>query len=149
MLKNIDIGDRIALGGVLIGLLAVFMPWYGYTAGASHVSVNGFRASLLGVLFFLALAAYALLVLMRHGVVADVIGGRIEDRSARMVAGGVALGAVLLQLLIVAIGARSASAGLACAFIAVCMLFAGAWLRQRDVEHRRTVREMLGEGVPD
>ena len=63
MLKRTDWGDRIAVLGVLAGLIAVYLPWYAYTSAGSQISVNGFRASLLGDLFFLAIGASALLVL--------------------------------------------------------------------------------------
>ena len=149
MLKRADWSDRIAILGVGLGMLAVFLPWYGYGAGTTQVSVNGFRASLMGDLFFLAIATAALLVLMRHGVIADVLGGRVTDRGARLAIAVVAAVVVLLQLLLIATGGRSASAGVLFAVAAVAALCASGWMRGVDVEPRRTVREMLGEGLPE
>jgi len=148
MLKRADWSDRVAILGVGLGTLAAYLPWYGYSATTTQVSVNGFRASIMGDLFFLAIAATALLVLMRHGLIADVLGGRVSDRAARLAIAGVAAVAVLIQLVLIATGGRSASGGMLCAVAAVAALCAAGWMRGVDVEPRRTVREMLGEGLP-
>ena len=149
MLKRADWSDRIAILGVALGLLAVFLPWYGYSVTTTQVSVNGFRASVMGDLFFLAIAAEAMLVLMRHGVVVDVLGGRVGDRTARIAVAAVAAATVFVQLLLILTGGRSAAGGMLCAVFAVMALGAAGWLLRIDAEPRRTVREMLGEGLPD
>lgn len=149
MLKRLDWSDRAAAAAVLLGLIAVFLPWYGYPSGSAHVAVNGFRASVLGDAFFLLIAAAALLVLMRHGVVADLLGGRISERAARTAIAATAAGIVLLQLALIPGAGRSASAGVVVALFAVIALALSAWLRRYDAEPRRTVREMLGEELPD
>ena len=149
MLKRADWSDRIAILGIVLGALAVYLPWYAYSVTTTQVSVNGFRASVMGDLFFLAIAAAALLVLMRHGVIADILGGRVSDRGARLAVAAVAGGAVFVQLLLILMGGRSASGGILCAVAAVAALCAAGLLCRVDVEPRRTVREMLGEGLPD
>lgn len=149
MIKRADWGDRVAALAVALGLLAVFLPWYSYSAAASRVSVNAFRASLLGDVFFIALAVEGLLLLTRHGLVDDLLGGRIGDRGARYAVALVAGGAVILQLILVAAGGRSIAGGMILAILSVAALAAAAWLLGDDVEQRRTVREMLGSGLPD
>ncbi|MFN2582497.1 MAG: hypothetical protein ABR498_07135 [Candidatus Dormibacteria bacterium] len=149
MLRRADRGDGITLGAALLGAIATYLPWYSYSSLATRVTVNGFRASILGDVFFLAVAAAALLVLMRLGGVADIVGGRISDRTARFVIAGIAMVAALLQLVLAASGGRAPGIGAILALIAAAALVGGAWLRSSEVEPRRTVREMLGEGLPD
>ena len=149
MLRRLDWSDRAALGAVVLGLLAAYLTWYAYVADGSHIAVNAFRASILGDVFFLLIAAEALVVLMRHGAVADVFGGRISDGTARTAIAAATAAVVLLQLILIAAGGRSAGAGMLLAFLALLALALAAWTRRYAPEPRRTVRELLGEDLPD
>ena len=149
MLRRLDWSDRSALAAVVVGLLAAYLTWYSYVSAGSHVAVNAFRASILGDVFFLLIATEALVVLTRHGVVTDVLGGRISDRTARTAIAAATAVVVLLQLILIAAGGRSAGAGMLLAFFALLALALAAWTRGYDAEPRRTVREMLGEELPD
>ena len=149
MLKRFDWSDRSATVAVLLGVLAAYLPWYAYSSGSAHVAVNGFRASVLGDAFFLLIAAEALVVLMRHGFVADVLGGRISDRSGRIAIAVSSAVLLVAQLVLIAAGGRAAGAGLLVAVFASAALAMSAWMRGHDAEPRRTVREMLGEELPD
>jgi hypothetical protein len=149
MRRRFDWSDRSATAAVLLGVLAAYLPWYGYSSAGAHVAVNGFRASLLGDVFFLVVATEALLVLMRHGVVADVVGAGTNDRAARMATACIAGAIFVVQLVLIAAGGRTAGAGVLIAFFALVTMATSAWLRRYDAEPRRTVREMLGEELPD
>lgn len=149
MLKRFDWSDRMACAAVALGLLAAYLTWYAYVSSGSHIAVNAFRASILGDVFFLLIAAEALVVLMRHGVVADVLGGKLSDRTARIAIAAAAAVAWLLQLILIAAGGRSAGAGMLLAFLALLALALAAWTRRYHAEPRRTVRELLGEELPD
>lgn len=149
MLKRLDWSDRSAAAAILLGIVAVYLPWYSYASGAAHVAVNAFRASVLGDAFFLLIAAEALVVLMRQGLVADVLGSRFPDRSARIGIAAAAAIVVLVQLVLIPSGGRTASLGIVVALLSVTALVVSAWLRRYDAEPRRTVREMLGEELPD
>ncbi|HEX6537977.1 MAG TPA: hypothetical protein VF155_02205 [Candidatus Dormibacteraeota bacterium] len=149
MPTRFDWSDRSATAAVLLGVLAAYLPWYAYTSGGSHVAVNGFRASALGFVFFLLVAAEALLVLMRNGTVADLIGGRISDRGARTAVAATTGVVLLVQLILIAGGGRAAGAGFVVAVLALVAMALAAWLRGYDAEPRRTVRELLGEELPD
>lgn len=149
MLRRFDWSDRSATAAVLLGVLAAYLPWYAYSSGGSHVAVNGFRASALGFGFFLLVATEALLILMRDGAVADVIGGRISDRGARTAVAAVTGVVLLVQLILIAGAGRSAGAGFVVAVFALVAMAVAAWLRGYDAEPRRTVRELLGEELPD
>ena len=139
-------GAEGAVGlGILLGLLAAFLPWYSYSTTTARVTVDGFRASLLGDLFFLAVAAAALLLLIRRGVVSDPLAGQVSERSALIAIAGAAAAAVLLQLMFGSGGGRSLSAGMLFAVLAAAALAAGAWMSDPRTEHSRTVREMLEE----
>jgi Na+(H+)/acetate symporter ActP len=149
MLRRLDWSDRSAIAAVLLGLLASFLTWYAYVSAGSHIAVNAFRASILGDVFFLLIAAEALVVLMRHGVVADVLGARISDRTARIAIAIATAVVVLLQLILIAAGGRSAGAGMLLAFLALLALALAAWTRRYEAEPRRTGRELRGEELPD
>ncbi|MGH7686607.1 MAG: hypothetical protein ACREN2_07310 [Candidatus Dormibacteria bacterium] len=150
MLKRFDWSDRSAIVAVLLGVLAAYLPWYAYSViGGAHVAVNGFRASVLGDAFFLLIAAEALIVLVRHGYIADVLGGRIRDRSIRMVIAAAGAVIVLAQVVLIAADGRASGGGLLVAIFAVALMAVSAWMRGYDAEPRRTVREMLGEELPD
>lgn len=150
MWKRVQGPDRIAAAAVLLGVIAVFVPWYSYTTAATHVTVNGFRSSLLGDLFFLAIAATALLLLMRTGVVEDMITSRMDEGQALLLLAGAVCGAVLLQLILNALGGgRSLSAGFLLAVLSAIALAVAAWLKRPGAVGRLTVRQMLEEDPPD
>lgn len=149
MLRRFDWSDRSAIAAVVLGLLASYLTWYAYVSAGSHIAVNGFRASLLGDVFFLLIATEALVVLIRHEAVPDLFGGRLSDRTARTAIAVATAAVVVLQLIFIAAAGRSAGAGMLLAFLALLALALAAWTRRHDAEPRRTVREMLGEELPD
>jgi hypothetical protein len=146
MLRRVSGADRAAAIGVAIGVIASFIPWYSYNAVSAHVTVNGFRASVLGDLFFLAVTATGVLLLMRAGVIDDVVNAHLDERQALTVLAAVAVGAVLLQLIVDAMGGgRSIAFGFVLAVLAAGLLGAAAWLQRPRPEARLTVRQMLEE----
>lgn len=150
MLRRVNGADRAAALAVLLGTIAAFVPWYSYTSATARVTVNGFRASLLGDIFFLAIAATALLLLMRHRVIEDVVGERADERQAFSVVAGVAAGALLLQLVLDAMGGgRSLGFGFLLAVFAAVSLGVAAWLKRPSEGRRMTVRQMLQEDTFD
>ena len=149
MLRRLDWSDRSALAAVVLGILAAYLTWYAYVSAGSHIAVNAFRASILGDAFFLLIAAEGLVVLTRHGVVADILGTRLSDQTARTAIAAATAVVLLLQLILIAAGGRSAGAGMLLAFLALLALALAAWTRRYAAEPRRTVREMLGEELPD
>ena len=52
--------QQVAIGGAIIGMLSAFTGWYDYTTGTTQVVVNGFRASLFGDAYFIAMGAVLL-----------------------------------------------------------------------------------------
>ncbi len=108
MLSRLSIAERIAGVAALVGVLASFLTWYGYTDGALQVSVNGFRASLLGDVFFAASATVVGLVAARARLISV---GRIDPRvwSACAITATASAG---LQLVLTPIFGRSLHSGL-------------------------------------
>jgi hypothetical protein len=149
MISRLNRADRATGVAALAGLLAAYLPWYSYTAATSHISVNGFRASALGDLFFLGIAATAILLLIRLGMVLNPLQHVAGERVMFAVAAGVSGAAVALQLLLAAAGGKSISFGLLLGVLAAAGLGVAAWMRSPAIEPRRTVREMLAEDVPD
>lgn len=124
--------DRVAALAAAAGVLVSFLPWYSYYAGDTQVTVDGFRASLLGDIFFLTAVALALLLLMQHGAVSDIVRTRVSPGVAYLAVTAVATGAVLDQLLLARTGHRSIAPGLFMAVVVVAAMAGATVLRTRD-----------------
>jgi hypothetical protein len=150
MLRRFTGADWAAALGAALGLISTFVPWYSYSTGTAHISVNGFRASILGDLFYLTIAATVLLLLLRHQAIEEPLAALIREDSAFLALAGGAVAAVLLQLILSATGGRNVGPGLLMAVIAAIVLAAGAWLRRAEAQPRRTVPETFtGGDLPD
>ena len=137
MLQRIDTADGAAAVSVLVGLLALFLPWYGYASGSSHVTVNGFRASILGVVFLMALATVALLLLVRGGVIDEQPLAAQQEHTVANVVAAVAASAVVLQFIVNFIaGGRSIGVGVLFAVLSAAGLVTSARLRGREYTPR-------------
>ena len=111
MPSHINRAEAIGAASAALGVLVAFLPWYGYTVGNSHVTVNAFRASLLGDLFFWRLRQSILLLLIGRGFVDDVVTPYIPETTAHAVAAAVAMGSVLVQLILARATGRSLGSG--------------------------------------
>jgi hypothetical protein len=138
MLRRFTPADWAAGSATAIGLIALYVPWYTYATGSSTVTVNGFRASVLGDLYFLTIAATALLLLIRHGFLDDLIGRRFSEQQAFAALAAGALAAVLLQVIVSAITGRMFGPGILLALIAAIVLAFGAWNRRIDLRESLT-----------
>ena len=133
--SNADLAAAIAAA---LGVIVTFLPWYSYAQGSAQVTVNGFRASVLGDAFFIAAALLCLLVLMRFGLVTDLLQHRISQRAAYAVVAGVAVASVVDQFLLAAGSKRSVGAGLILALLVAIGMVAAAWLRGLEPQASRT-----------
>jgi hypothetical protein len=150
MSKPIDTADGTAIIGVGLGLLSLFVPWYSYSAIGEHVTVNGFRASFLGVVFLLALAAMALLQLIRHGAIDERAPARSQEQIWFIAVAGVAGAVVLLQSIVDLIaGGRAPGFGLLLAFLSAVALGVSAWLRTQEYTPGFVRAQRLVEDLPD
>jgi hypothetical protein len=148
MPSRINRAEAIGAASAAVGVLVAFLPWYGYSLGATHVTVNAFRASLLGDVFFVAIAAVVLLLLIGRGFVDDVITPYIPETTAHATAAAVAMGGVLIQIILARATGRSWGIGILLALIAAAGLCTAAVLRRLHPDRRRSVREGLShEGL--
>jgi hypothetical protein len=148
MPSRINRAEAIGAASAALGILVAFLPWYGYVAGNSHVTVNAFRASVLGDLFFVAVAAVVLLLLIGKGFVDDVVTPYIPETTAHAMAAALAMGSVLVQMILARAGGRSFGIGLLLALVAAAGLCTAAVLRRLHPDRRRVVREPLSrEGL--
>lgn len=122
--------------GVLLGLLAAFLPWYSYQTATARITVDAFRASVLGDAFFIAIAFAALIVLMRRDVIADALGGRVTDRGAFSAAAWCAAAAVVLQLILAVAGGHSIATGMLIATLAAVLLIIAGWMSRTEGHQR-------------
>jgi len=148
MPSHINRAEAIGAASAALGVLVAFLPWYAYTSGGSHITVNAFRASLLGDVFFVSIAAVVLLLLIGRGFVDDVVTPYIPETTAHATAAGLAMGSVLIQLILARATGRSMGIGIFLAVIAAAGLCTAAVLRRLHPDRRRTARESLShEGL--
>jgi len=146
--SHINRAEAIGTVSAALGVLVAFLPWYAYAAGTSHISVNAFRASAFGDLFFIAIAATILLLLIGRGFVDDVVTPYIPETTAHATAAAVAMGSVLIQLILARATGRSLGIGIFLALIAAAGLCTAAVLRRLHPDRRRIGREGLShEGL--
>jgi hypothetical protein len=143
MPTHINRAEAIGAASATLGVLVAFLPWYAYTSGGSRVTVNAFRASLLGDVFFIAIAAGILLLLIGRGFVDDVVTPYIPESTAHALAAALAMGSVLIQMILAKATGRSLSIGIFLALIAAAGLCTAAVFRRLHPDRRRTVRESL------
>jgi hypothetical protein len=92
--KNLSTRDRVVIGASAVALIALFLPWYGFSSGIFSASVSGWSTSygLLGGL--LIVAAGALLLAHRSGVDTS----RLGLTPAFLVLGTSALGTLIVVI---------------------------------------------------
>jgi len=149
MLRRFTLADWAAGLSGMLGLIAVVVPWYSYTSAQSRVTVNGFRASLFGDLFFLTVAATMLLLLARHGVIDRRSLPAFDEDTAFAAITAIAVGTVLMQIVLNASGGRSMGPGLVLAIVAELVMVAGAWLRRSGSDRPFVARFADGERLTD
>ena len=135
--------EAIGAASAALAVLVAFLPWYAYASGNSHVTVNAFRASLFGDLFFVAIAAAILLLLIGRGFVDDVVTPYIPETTAHAGAAAFAMGSVLIQMILARATGRSLGIGIFLALIAAAGLCTAAVLRRLHPDRRRMVRESV------
>jgi hypothetical protein len=138
---HINRAEAIAAASAALGVLVAFLPWYGYASDHSHITVNAFRASLLGDVFFVAIAAVVLLLLIGRGFVDDVVTPYIPESTAHALAAALAMGSVLIQMILAKATGRSLSVGIFLALVAAAGLCTSAVFRRLHPDRRRIVRE--------
>jgi hypothetical protein len=146
MPSHVNRAEAIGAASAAVGVLVAFLPWYGYTAGTSHITVNAFRASLLGDIFFLAVAATILLLLIGRGFIDDVVTPYVPESTAHAAAAALAMGSVLIQLIVAAATGRSLGVGIVLALLAAAGLCTACVFRRLHPDRRRIVRDSLAQG---
>lgn len=146
MPSHINRAEAIGAASAVVGLLVAFLPWYGYTAAGSHITFNAFRASLLGDLFYLAIALSILLLLIGRGFVDDVITPYVPESTAYAGAAALAIGSVLIQMIVATATGRSLGVGIFLGLLAALGLCTAAVFRRLHPDRRRIVRDLLAHG---
>lgn len=150
MSRRITGADIAAALAVLLGVIAAFVPWYSYSSAGVHVSVDAFRASLLGDVFFVAIAGVAWVLLAKLGIIDDPLTHRFDASRALAVLALVAGATVIVQLVLnLAARGRSLGPGLLLAVFAALLTELASWLSDQRAFGRQTVRQMLEEDALD
>ena len=145
MPSHLNRAEAIGAASAAVGVLVAFLPWYGYPAGTAHVTVNAFRASLLGDIYFLATAAAILLLLIGRGFVDDVVTPYVPESTSNAAAAALAIGSVLIQLILARSTGRSLGIGIFLALLAAVGLCTASVLRRLHPDRRRSVRDSLSQ----
>ena len=107
--KKLSSGDVAVGGGLIVGLIALFLPWYGFTYSTGGILGGEFASSgsvgglnyWTGWFFFLAvLVGLALIVLRTFALDGRHPGIAHQDAATYMVVGGVMVVMALLWLLL-------------------------------------------------
>jgi hypothetical protein len=101
---------------------------------------------LLGDLFFVAIAAAILLLLIGRGLVDDVVTAYVPESTAHAAAAALAMGSVLIQLIIARTTGRSLGIGIFLALLAAAGLCTASVFRRLHPDRRRMVRDSLAQG---
>jgi len=92
--RNLSTRDRVVIGAAAIALIALFLPWYGASAGAFSASVSGWSTSYGWLGGLLIVAAGVLVLAHRSG--ADT--SRLRLTPAVLVLGSSALGTLIVLI---------------------------------------------------
>jgi len=92
--KSLSTRDQVAIGASAVALIALFLPWYGYSAGGGSASVTGWSTSYGWIGALLIIAAGGLLVAHKAG--ADT--SRLRLTPAVLVLATSALGTLLVLI---------------------------------------------------
>jgi peptidoglycan/LPS O-acetylase OafA/YrhL len=133
MLDRLGQADRICGISALLALISTYLPWYHFHDAHGSTTVNAFGAGFLGDTLFFCAIATLLMVAMRTGLV-DLRQTGLEDRHLLPVT-GVALGAVILQLLIGVNGSgafHSITIGVVVALLAAGGMVVGARMERQS-----------------
>jgi len=141
--KKLSNGDVAIGAGLIVGLIALFLPWYGFTESFSGFSSSGSVGGLnywSGWFFFLAVLVGLALFILRTFVPSIAIPALpMNDAMTYMVVGAVMVVTALLWLLLGAPGSYSApgfssgiSFGLIIGLIAGVAVLAGGFLKRSD-----------------
>ena len=136
MLDRLGQADRFAGGGAILAIVASLLPWYHFDDGSDRITENAFGSGFWGDMVFLCGAAMLFVLLVRHGVIA--LRADLGSRTIDIAIGGIAMLAVVLQLLIGVNGSGAfhhATIGIAVALAASAAMVAGAWLRGSPAGH--------------
>jgi hypothetical protein len=133
MLDRLGQADRICGISAVLALISTYLPWYHFRDAHGTVTLNGFGAGFLGDVVFFASVATLLLLGIRAGlIIFDQL--KLDDRHLLYVS-GVALGAVVLQLLIGVNGSgafHSITIGVVIALLAAGGMVVGARLERQS-----------------
>ena len=139
-IDRLSTSARITGAAALIGALTAFLGWYSYTSGGTTtVTVNAFRASLFGDVYFLGTSALVLMIAAEAGLLA--LPGRFTALATRQAAALVAGAAVILQILLSLDSGQSLHKGIGIAVLCAAGMVAGT---RMDRAPRRVIRAAHG-----
>jgi hypothetical protein len=105
--KKLSMADRVIAVAALVALIALFLPWYGYSSTFGSASVSGFSSGYGWLGAILVVAAGVYLVLLRSGTNMP----KTSVGPAVMVLGASAIGTIIVVLRWLTLPSGSGGAG--------------------------------------
>jgi len=154
-LQSLSTGNKVVAGSLVLALISMFLPWYGWSYGAYGATTSGFHNfGLLYFLFWLITAAFW--SIRAFDLPVELPGLPLVDWQLYIIGGFVMLCSGLLYYVNVPSGSITAgvasvhwgvSFGWWIALIAAAGVIAGGWLSRPGIE-TSTFRATAFSGVP-
>ena len=123
MFQRLTTEQRWIGGGALVALLSSYLTWYSYDSGPLEFSISGFRASIFGFIFVVAVGVVVTMILSEARILH--LPRTVDTRAITSIASRVAAGAIVVQILLSLDQSQSLHKGLGVAFLAsIVMLLA-------------------------
>ena len=130
MFQRLTTEQRWIGGSAVVALLSSYLTWYSYDTGSLEFSISGFRASIFGFIFVVAVGVALSMLLAEMRVLH--LPRTVDTRGITAIASGVAVGAVIIQSLLSLDQSQSLHKGLAVAFLASIVMLLASRRRTRS-----------------
>lgn len=131
MLERLNTEERVIGGAALIALLSAYMTWISYDNGSVRTNLNGFRASIFGVVYVLAAGTVLLALAVHLRLLRFPVD--VNYRKVMFIASGVAVAAIVVQALYSLDQGQKIHLASGIALLASAAMFLGSRRQRRNV----------------
>jgi hypothetical protein len=120
MFQRLSTEQRWIGGSAVVALLSSYLTWYTYDIGSFEFSISGFRASIFGFIFVVAVGVVIAMLLAEIRVLH--LPRTVDVKGITTIASRVAVGAIIIQFLLSLDQSQSLHKGLGVAFLAAMVM---------------------------
>jgi hypothetical protein len=120
MFQRLSTEQRWIGGSAVVALLSSYLTWYTYDTGSFQFSISGFRASIFGFIFVVAVGVVITMLLAEMRVLH--LPRTVDARGITTIASRVAVGAIVIQFLLSLDQSQALHKGLGVAFLAAIVM---------------------------